>query len=83
MSKNKVDLTTVQDINMPGLTECPYCGHDEYYINYRYYGTGVCRSRFDGEEAENGDMYDCLKSTIVGKFGYCSKCQKRIFRIKC
>lgn len=81
MSKNKVDLTTVQDMNEPNMTECPYCGHDEYYINYRYSGTGICRCRFDGEEAENGGMYDSLQNTVVGKFAYCCNCNKKIFRI--
>lgn len=79
---NKPDLTTVQDITGPNMTECPYCGNDEYYVNYRYSGTGAYRYRFDREEAENGDMYDCLKDTVVGKFAYCCNCDKRIFRIK-
>lgn len=78
----KVDLTTVQDIEETNIAECPYCGHDEYYVNYRYSGTGAYRYRFDGEDAENGDMYDCLKGTVIGKFAYCCRCEKRIFRIK-
>lgn len=80
--KPKVDLSTVQDERNPKITECPYCGHDEYYVNYRYSGVGAYRHRFDGKEAENGDMYDCLKDTVVGKFAYCCNCNKRIFRIK-
>lgn len=80
--KNKVDLKTVNEITEPSLTECPYCGYDEYYIKVHYSGTGICRLRFDGDLAENGDLYDCLKDTIVGKFAYCCNCDKRIFRIK-
>lgn len=80
--KPKVDLTTVQDENEPNITECPYCGHDEYYTNIRYSGLGIYRRRFDGEDANNEDMYDCLRNTTIGKFVYCCRCEKRIFRIK-
>lgn len=82
MKKSKADLKTVQDIESLSITECPYCGYDEYYIRYRYSGEGVYRYRFDGEEVENGDMYDCLQDKVVGKFAYCCNCEKKIFRIK-
>ena len=82
MAKNKVDLKTVQDVESPDISGCPYCGCDEYYTNVRYSGEGVYRYRFDGETAYNGEMYDCLKDTIMGKFAYCCDCNKRIFRIK-
>lgn len=78
----KADLTNVQDIAKPDIAKCPYCGHDEYYVHYKYSGVGAYRYRFDGEEAENGDMYDCLKTTVIGKFAYCCRCNRRIFRIK-
>ena len=80
--KKQIDLSTVQDINEPNISECPYCGYSEYYVNYRYSGVGIYRYRFDGEEAENEDMYDCLRNTTIGKFAYCCNCHKKIFRIK-
>lgn len=82
MKRTKVDLITVQNMNEPNLTECPYCGHDEYYVNVRYSGTGICICRFDGTETENGDIHDCLQGTIIGKFAHCCNCDKKIFRIK-
>lgn len=33
------------------LTECPFCGYDEFYTTGYVYGTIRCRSRFDGKEA--------------------------------
>lgn len=81
MKQDRVDLKTVHDMNDPDISECPYCGHDEYYIKMHYSGNGICRHRFDGESAENGDLYDCLNNTIVGKFAYCCNCDRRIFRI--
>lgn len=80
--KNKIDLSTVQEIESPHIASCPYCGHGEYYINYRYSGSGIYRYRFDGEEPDNTGMYDCLEEKVIGKFAYCCHCNKRIFRFK-
>lgn len=82
MKNRKIDLTSVHNMNEPNIQECPYCGHDEYYIKMQYSGKGICRCRFDGKPTENGDLYDCLTDTVIGKFAHCSNCNKRIFRIK-
>lgn len=81
MSKNKVDLTTVQNMDNPNITECPYCGYDKYYVKMHYSGDGIYRYRFDGKPAENSDMYECLNETTIGKFAYCCNCNKKIIRI--
>ena len=78
----KVDLTIVQNENEPNIAECPCCGHDEYYVKIRYSGTGIYRLRFDRSDSNNSDMHECLSGKTIGKFTYCLKCNKRIFRIK-
>ncbi len=82
MDKTKIDLSTINDTNNPGITKCPYCGHNEFYIKMRYSGTGFFYHSFDGKPAENSGMYDCITSSTVGKFAYCPKCGKKVFRIK-
>ena len=62
------------------ITECPNCGFDEYYLVCRMSGTGASHYRYDGGEAENSQMHDCLKYTD-GKIAYCSNCQKKLGHI--
>lgn len=56
------------------LTECPFCGHDEFYTTEYVYGTVRCRGRFDGKEAENGEMYDGLNCKRYSGRCYCDSC---------
>ena len=78
----KVDLKNVVDIDNPGISKCPFCGCETFYVKMRYKGSGIFRINFDGTEAENGDMYDNLKNTYSSKFAYCEGCNKRLFRFK-
>lgn len=62
------------------INECPHCHSDEgYYTNNTYRGKGITRFNFDGSEAENDDMYDCLTDT-ESKYVYCLCCNKRLFK---
>ncbi len=67
------------DIN---ITECPYCGHDEYYIKQYHSGYGNYYFRYDGEEAENGDMHNYLSSRNTSKYAWCGNCDKRLFKLE-
>lgn len=58
------------------LTECPFCGHDEFYTNEYVYGTIHYAERFDGEEAENAELYDGLNSKTYSDKIYCRNCNK-------
>lgn len=78
----KVDLKTVQNLFNPTITECPYCGCDEFYYNQHMVGDGYMYCRFDGEEADNGNMHEPLRYIPTGKFAYCADCGKRIFRFR-
>lgn len=42
------------------LTECPFCGCEEFYTKDRVHGTLRYRERFDGDEADNSTLYDGL-----------------------
>lgn len=54
---------------------CPFCGNKEYYEKMKVSGISIYRSRFDGEEAENSEMYDGLYFNGSGRV-YCSKCNR-------
>lgn len=57
------------------LKECPFCGNDEFVEKEYAYGSLLHRSRFDGEQADNSDLYDGLRYKYSGRV-YCSQCRK-------
>jgi len=64
------------------MKECPYCGSDDgYYTKSSVRGTVIMRSKFDGSDSENGDMYDYLTHKY-GKTAYCLGCKKKLFKIQ-
>lgn len=58
------------------LTECPFCGCDEYYTKQYVYGTLRYNERFDGKETNNAELYEGLYSKNYSGRAYCSKCDK-------
>ena len=56
------------------LTECPFCGNDEFYTKEYWYGTIHYGERFDGEEANNSEMYDGLNYKKHTGRAYCRFC---------
>lgn len=76
----KVDLKIVYPLENPPFEKCPYCGCEEFYINQRAQGNLEYHYRFDGDEADNGELHEPLSYTNIGKFAYCSECSKRLFR---
>lgn len=64
------------------IKECPYCRSKEYIIKQHY--SGVCHYivRFDGEEAENGEMWDGAQFVNTSKYAWCRECGKRLFKIE-
>lgn len=63
------------------MDKCPHCGSDEYYEKQTVKGKIIYRYKFDGSEAENGEMYDGLDHRRSSQFAYCSECHKRLFRL--
>ena len=63
------------------LSECPHCGHNEWYRKQRVKGEIIFRERFDGKETENFEMYDGISHRDTSKFAYCSKCHKKIGKL--
>lgn len=55
------------------LKECPFCGCDTFITFQKVKGYAKLRIRFDGEEADNVDMYDSLCYTDNGK-ARCNGC---------
>lgn len=79
---NKIDLKTVYPLENPPFKKCPYCGNEEFYIKQYVHGNVNYHCRFDGKEGENGELHEPLSYTDIGKFAYCSECQKKIFKYR-
>lgn len=58
------------------LTECPFCGCEEFCTKQYVYGTLMYRERFDGEETENCELYDSLNNGKYSGNCYCLGCNK-------
>lgn len=59
------------------LTECPYCGHDEYYRVVVFSGESWWRYKFNGEETDNSGYWDSCKERTLRTM-YCCECNKRV-----
>ena len=53
------------------IQQCPYCGSKEYYIKQSYKGTCNYVIRFDGKEADNGDIHDETEYKNMSKYAWC------------
>lgn len=82
MSKVKVDLETVYDLENPPFQECPYCGCNEFYVNEYISGPARFHYRFDGSEADNGELYEATTTKETGVYAYCAECDKKVFRYR-
>ena len=58
------------------LKECPYCGSKEYYRKEYAYGPIAFAERFDGDEADNSDLYEGLSFRYASERVYCRRCCK-------
>lgn len=56
------------------LTECPFCGNDEFFTKQYVYGTLRYNERFDGEETHNEELYDYLNTGKYSGRCYCNSC---------
>ncbi len=73
--------TTIGGVSVK-MEKCPHCESDEgYYEKYYVSGSAMYRHRFDGNEAENGDMHEGLSYKLKSKFAFCIECHKRLFRL--
>lgn len=63
------------------MTQCPYCGSEEYFIKQQASGRMLWRMRFDGEEADNATYYESLNVENESDYAWCSKCGKRLFKL--
>ncbi|MEG0551721.1 MAG: hypothetical protein RR554_11175 [Vagococcus sp.] len=66
------------------MKECPHCGHDTYYITSTVSSRSQFHARYDGEDTENGEMYEGLihENHKWAKWAKCSECGKRLFRVE-
>jgi hypothetical protein len=64
-----------------GMTECPYCKCQEYYTKSKITGIVNCYERFDGKEADNGEMYQGTSTKLASKYAYCTNCGKKLFKV--
>jgi hypothetical protein len=63
------------------IDKCPYCDSEEgYYIKEKVAGAIHFKTKFDGTESDNSDMYDHLEHKS-SKSAYCVNCHKRLFKV--
>jgi hypothetical protein len=64
------------------IDKCPHCGSDNGFYTKDTVKAGHLRYfyNYDGEEADNGDMWDSVR-VEQGKYAYCNECHKRLFPI--
>lgn len=82
MGKVKVNLKIEYDLENPPFQKCPYCGCEEFYINEYISGRMRYYLRFDGNEADNGAMYEGTTTRPIGVYAYCAECRKRLFKYR-
>lgn len=58
------------------LKKCPFCGSDVFYSKTYVRGNLLYKYRFDGEEADNSELYDCLNNIRDTGKCYCFKCNE-------
>ena len=70
-------------VKFKDLTECPFCGFDEYYGKYYTYGTIRMYSHYDGkfQSVSNADMYESLTTRNDSGRMYCGNCDRYIGNI--
>ena len=70
-------------MNFKDLTECPFCGYDEYYQRAYTYGTIHLHSKYDGkfDTITNSDMYEGLQTRNESGRIYCGSCNKYLGNI--
>lgn len=64
------------------IKSCPYCGSEEYYIKQSYTGYCEYHMKFDGKEAENGEMWEGSRFKNTSKYAWCSECHKQLFELE-
>lgn len=59
------------------LTNCPNCGHDEFYRKGHASGYFSYHYRFDGQDAHNENLHDGL-TYKENKTCFCSNCHLKL-----
>ncbi len=59
------------------MDKCPHCGFEEYYKKVTIRGKSSFSYRFDGGEAENGDLHQTIEYK-EGKTMFCVGCDKKL-----
>lgn len=72
---------TISNISK-NIKECPFCGHDTYFIKQRYSGYCEYQIRYDNEETDNGELLYGAEFKNVSKYAWCSNCRRRLFKIE-
>ena len=72
-----------ENMNFKDLTECPFCGYDEYYGKYFTYGTVHMYSKYDGkfQSSANSEAYDNLITRKDSGRMYCGDCNRYLGNI--
>lgn len=62
--------------------KCQKCGNNEnFYVKEKYKGRCLYFFRTDGEESENGEMYQSACHSLASKFIYCTECDAKVKKL--
>lgn len=68
-------------MNKAPIDRCPYCGSNAgFFTKEQIHGNVYMNFRYDGKEAENGDLYENTRTT-GGEIAYCLNCKKKLFKM--
>ena len=79
----KLNLKIIYDLENPPFEECPYCHCDIFYKKESCYNKyNFYFSYTNNEDVYNDHMVDSLEYKDIGKFVYCAKCEKKLFKYR-
>lgn len=61
--------------------KCPHCGYDEFYIKERVSGIVHFNYKYNGDLGDNSEVYDHINSKRIGKYAYCTGCNRKLFKV--
>ena len=74
----RIEGKTIKTKSLSEFDECPYCGCDTFYTKEYYSGHCYIYERFDGQETDNGSIYELAKHKKSSKYAFCAGCNEKI-----
>lgn len=83
LKMNNLDLKKVYDLQNPPFNKCPLCSCEIFYKKESCYNKyNFYFSYTNNDDICNSHLVDSLKFNDIGKFIYCAKCDKKLFKYR-